>query len=155
MGFRMWSWLAISAPPEQPVRGAAGHQWLDAYSAASRGRAATIPARVLRSPACVSHFSVLQRTVAGCSPLERANFIRRSTVGEGRIAKDLGDIDIRSWHFRTSQLEPDECPLSGVKRICRERTVMSANDPKRTLGIPHELHAHPSKADPRLLKKGV
>src|SRR6476620_11684314 len=32
MGFRMWSWLAIFVPPELPVRGAAGHPWLDAYS---------------------------------------------------------------------------------------------------------------------------
>src|SRR6478672_9467673 len=76
MGFRMWSWLAIFAPPELPVRGVAGHPWLDAYSAASRGRAATIPPRVLRSPACVPSLLGVKATVAGGSPPERANFIR-------------------------------------------------------------------------------
>src|SRR4249920_3178969 len=73
MGFRMWSWLAIFAPPELPVRGAAGHPWLDAYSAASRGRAATIPPRVLLSPASVlSLLGATATTISRGSPLERA-----------------------------------------------------------------------------------
>src|SRR6185436_3026554 len=93
MGFRMWSWLAIFAPPELPVRRVAGHPWLDAYSAASRGRAATIPPRVLRSPACVLSLLGVKATVAGCSSLERDSFVR----GGQRFVKvesqrDLGGI---------------------------------------------------------------
>src|SRR5512145_2706204 len=91
MGFRMWSSLAIFAPPEQPVRGAAGHQWLTPIRPQVAGGPRPYRQEYSHPRPESSHFSVFTATVAGCSPLERANFISRwSTLGEGRIARGSG-----------------------------------------------------------------
>jgi hypothetical protein len=95
----MWSWLAIFDPAELPVRGFAGHPWLDA-NAASRERAATIPPSILRSSGFVP--SLLGATTTVCRMLgprlEEANFIR--AVYEAEVgSKGIIVIDVRSWHF--------------------------------------------------------
>jgi hypothetical protein len=64
-----------------------------------------------------------------CLPFADASIVPTESALADRCRKGSRSHSLMapSGYFRTSTR--DECPLLGVKRTLRERTVMSANDP--------------------------
>jgi hypothetical protein len=66
---------AASRPPGESVRGAAGHQWLDAIRPQVAGEPRPFRQGYSDPRPESSHYLGVTATVARCSPLEKANFI--------------------------------------------------------------------------------
>ena len=64
-------------------------------------------------------------------------------------------MHVRYWHLTDVDADAQQCPLLGVKRTSLIRSLMSANDPKRTSSYEDVIGRHSLLTSRRVIDIGI